>query len=54
MRQLQTWLNVLKAPNLYPKFKYDVPGTYRGVYRFERGGSFMEVYSNPFELRWAK
>ncbi|MCR4342169.1 MAG: hypothetical protein NUW01_20010 [Gemmatimonadaceae bacterium] len=53
-RQLQVWLNLIKAPNTYPTFKYDIPGTYRGVYRFERAGSFMEVYSNPFELRWAK
>ncbi|MEX1187162.1 MAG: hypothetical protein WEA80_11285 [Gemmatimonadaceae bacterium] len=53
-RQLQTWLNLVKAPNTYPRFKYDIPGTYRGVYRFERGGSFIEAYSNPFELRWAK
>lgn len=52
--QLQTWVTALKAPNTIPTFKYDIPGTYRGVYRFERRGNFIEVYSNPFELRWAK
>jgi hypothetical protein len=51
---LETWVSLLKTPNTIPTFKYDIPGTYRGIYALERGGTFFEVYSNPFELRWAK
>ena len=54
-RQLTIGLYVSAAPNTFPKFEYDVPGTYRAVFGFRvRGGKGIEVYSNEFELRAAE
>jgi hypothetical protein len=53
-RQIPFGLYVSAAPNSFPKFEYDIPGTYRAVFLFgvPSGGGF-EVYSNEFELRQA-
>jgi hypothetical protein len=51
-RQLTFGLYTGGAPNTYPMFEYEIPGTYRAVFRFgsqHAGG--VEVYSNLFELR---
>ncbi|HEU4749108.1 MAG TPA: hypothetical protein VFS56_11445 [Gemmatimonadaceae bacterium] len=51
-RKLTFGLYVGGAPNTYPQFEYEIPGTYRAVFGFgvQNAGGF-KVYSNEFELR---
>lgn len=55
-RKLQIWLlNVSRAPNTFPIFEYEIPGTYRAVFVLGRQGrQGFEAYSNAFELRLAR
>jgi hypothetical protein len=51
-RELTFGLYTGGAPNTYPKFEYEIPGTYRAVFLFgSRHSGGVEVYSNQFELR---
>jgi hypothetical protein len=51
-RELKVGLYVGGAPNTYPKFEYEIPGTYRAVFGFRaQGADGFRVYSNDFELR---
>ena len=52
--QLGIGLYVGNEPNTYPKFEFEIPGTYRAVFGFRVAGQKgFEVYSNQFELRVA-
>lgn len=54
-RQLAIGLYVGNAPNTYPKFEFEIPGTYRAVFGFRVAGpKGFEVYSNKFDLRLAQ
>jgi hypothetical protein len=50
--QLTIGFRLENAPNTYPKFEFEIPGTYRAVFGFRVAGpKGFEVYSNEFELR---
>jgi hypothetical protein len=51
-RKLTIGLYLGQAPNTFPRFEYDIPGTYRAVFAFRAAsGKGFDVYSNAFELR---
>lgn len=41
-----------RTPNTFPRFEYDIPGTYRAVFAYRVPGSAQfDVISNEFEVR---